>query len=541
VAILVVPVALDLALSDRSRPFGYLAADVFYYLTVARNVVEHGSVSFDGVHPTNGFQPLWQAACAGVVAAVRGLALPDSAIFGAVLGLGTALIAASLALLARAATRAGERLGAGFLSLPLGAYALVALPFWAGAGADASASEEGPLPLYGTLWSYVNGMESALALFLLGCVAASFAGDPLRRARTSIGFGLLLGAWTLARLDLGLFAAAAWAVAAATSPARRNAVLAALSFAAVVAAYVAANVAWFGSPLPVSGLLKTTFPRPWWDNLRGLLDLIGSFRDATFPRVVRNLQLVVPAAFAVAFLRSARDWRRSRWDAFLVALSAGTLLLAAHNLLFVPLLHQWHWYYPASTLCAGLIGATFLDRRLAPPRAAAAGALVAAVSLALFASLHRRPGYHREHADFFYEEAPRLRAHYAGREPALLEYDDGIVAFATGFRTMNATGFNLDAEGVRALRTGGLVRLALDRGFDRLTSLVYLRPWVTPRLAAGSPEAIARYAAWFFRKESPLGLSFTVDYWSDARPFAILRVEREGSAAPAAKPAGGRR
>ena len=33
--------------------------DAFFYATVARNTVEEGKVSFDGVSKTNGFHPLW--------------------------------------------------------------------------------------------------------------------------------------------------------------------------------------------------------------------------------------------------------------------------------------------------------------------------------------------------------------------------------------------------------------------------------------------------------------------------------------------------
>ena len=41
VAVLVIPVLADLAIDDR-RVFGYLAPDVFYYLTIARNAHEVG-------------------------------------------------------------------------------------------------------------------------------------------------------------------------------------------------------------------------------------------------------------------------------------------------------------------------------------------------------------------------------------------------------------------------------------------------------------------------------------------------------------------
>src|SRR5262245_4214812 len=60
VAMLVIPIVADVIASGPARLFGYVAADTFYYLVVARHIGE-GIVAFDGVHPSNGFQPLWQA------------------------------------------------------------------------------------------------------------------------------------------------------------------------------------------------------------------------------------------------------------------------------------------------------------------------------------------------------------------------------------------------------------------------------------------------------------------------------------------------
>src|SRR5678816_4320631 len=58
--LLVVPVLVDLVVSPRVRPFGYSAADTFYYLTVARNIARHAAMSFDGTVWSNAFHPFWQ-------------------------------------------------------------------------------------------------------------------------------------------------------------------------------------------------------------------------------------------------------------------------------------------------------------------------------------------------------------------------------------------------------------------------------------------------------------------------------------------------
>jgi hypothetical protein len=54
---LAVPAAAFAARGSRAV-FSFLAADAFYYLTIAANVHAHGIVSYDQIHPTNCFHPL---------------------------------------------------------------------------------------------------------------------------------------------------------------------------------------------------------------------------------------------------------------------------------------------------------------------------------------------------------------------------------------------------------------------------------------------------------------------------------------------------
>jgi hypothetical protein len=43
----------------RANTFGFFEDDFFYYVQVAQNFAHHGVSSFDGVHLTNGYHPLW--------------------------------------------------------------------------------------------------------------------------------------------------------------------------------------------------------------------------------------------------------------------------------------------------------------------------------------------------------------------------------------------------------------------------------------------------------------------------------------------------
>ncbi|MCA9573619.1 MAG: hypothetical protein KC656_37550, partial [Myxococcales bacterium] len=50
------------------QAFFLLFDDSFYYLEIARHIVAGQGSTFDGIHPTNGYHPLWMAVCTAVMA-----------------------------------------------------------------------------------------------------------------------------------------------------------------------------------------------------------------------------------------------------------------------------------------------------------------------------------------------------------------------------------------------------------------------------------------------------------------------------------------
>src|SRR5512140_1353288 len=49
----------------------FIRDDAYYYFKVAQNISEgHGS-TFDGIHPTNGYHPLWLLICVPIFALAR--------------------------------------------------------------------------------------------------------------------------------------------------------------------------------------------------------------------------------------------------------------------------------------------------------------------------------------------------------------------------------------------------------------------------------------------------------------------------------------
>ena len=140
---------------------------------------------------------------------------------------------------------------------------------------------------------------------------------------------------------------------------------------------------------------------------------------------------------------------------------------------------------------------------------------------AFFVLLHRQLGYHRRYADFYLDEAPKVRAHYGPSMPKFIEGDDGIVAYSLGAPTMS-TSMGLDVAAAAALAHGRLLDLALERRYNRLTSLVY-----TPGDLLGANPSATQISFWGRRVlpvDESKGYGYTLDYRSADGHFAVVRV-----------------
>jgi hypothetical protein len=535
-ALLCAPVLVDLVVLGRSGPFTYVAADTFYYLTVARNIARHGFASFDGQHLTNGFHPLWQFILGALHFVAERLGVARYMVLAAVLG-SLILLASGLVLLGRAFTEEG-RLTPVFALLPVGVYGLLVAPFWfLRLKALASEGMEGPYPVYGTLWSYANGMESGAVLFCLGSCAyfqQAWARQP-SRARV-FAFGLSAGALVLARLDHVIVilpvVLAFCATARQRTGAWRPALTALLCFGLPLALDIAVNIAFFGGAVPVSGSLKLTFPlvtdlhiQSWGDLWKSpYYDLRTLQREtlllvpllAAFGYLALTLR-VVP--FGSVLLLRYREAARNI-DRFLVPLAVGVISFGSHEILFMQD-GPGSWHLPVSTLFVSLAVVALISRarpRLGPRAALGVLALVTGLTLVFFKTF-RQPQYHASYANFYLHDAPLLRKTFGAKLPRFVEFDDGIVNYSLDVPAMS-NALALDPEGLDAHRGGHLYALAYERGFNCLSSLVYhsASAFVTDR----SPEAARRYATGL----GPLGdlteFDFNVEYLTPSASMAIV-------------------
>lgn len=547
-ALIVLPVLLDLSLSGQQASFHYLAPDSFYYHTVARNISEFGSPSFDGIHPTNSFHPLWQGALAILYGAVRAAHGDETFYLAGSLMLGAFALAAGIWLLMAALVHSRRALPAWIITLPVGAYALALVPYWVLAIDVHSLVQwsQGPFPLFGTLWSYVNGMESSLVLLVFGAMARIYVA-PQGRWRAA-ALGLAGSALVLARLDHIFFVAfllipylhRAWKER--SIPRLRELALFSACLTLPLAGYLAFNQAYSSAWLPISGSLKTTFPDLTSTNLENLRTIIlyPLEGELAVSRMYRATQVLIPILAALFFLwQSVRRPSRplgacsvDSYSEFLRLTAAGVITLGSYDFLFVKTFAMGHWYTPVSILFVSLVLLEATSKVEKHHETSIFQIVVwAALSIVVFLTLQRRPTYHRLYADFYFIEAPAVRAYYGSAVPKLVEYDDGIIAFGTHFPALSGTGLELDQQASEWFRSGRLDELAFQRGFDRAACMTYCVPaaanlHVGENLgAAGALESIAIY-----EQQHPAE-DCAPEYISGSGNFWILRCHPQ-SAAP---------
>ena len=215
--------------------------DSFYYFNTAVHAARGEGFTFDGIHPTNGFHPLWMWL---LVPLARAFGSSIDSFVRAVLTLQVLLVAGGTAALARtiAPGRAGRP--------ALFAMALFLNFYFAKI--------------------FVNGLEAALqyACLCATIACASDLDDPEALSRASkgrlLGLALLCSVTTLARLSAGVFALATLGrvlVGAPRSRARSGSTLALVFgvYALPVATYFFSNYRSFGHWLPVNAAIKGAY------------------------------------------------------------------------------------------------------------------------------------------------------------------------------------------------------------------------------------------------------------------------------------------
>jgi hypothetical protein len=495
-AVALLPPAYAFASRGIPAAFDYFAADAFVYLSIAANS-HAGFYTFDGVHPTNGFHPLWQMLLQAMFQ-VLGIGAAKEQQLMAVFWLSVVLVAAGGMFVARATLRWSGSALAALLTVP-GLFG-VAMLF---CGWPA-----------GTMWRYMNGMESPASLFFFGLLLLHLSqpgAEPMLTAasvsrRRLLVLSLLCAGFVLSRLD-DIFlpaAIAGWFVLKRSVPARlrlRALLWFGLPLGAALLAYLGFNILTVGQAMPVSGAAKFDIRTPLIN-----LGFLGSSLHAMVPDFLydpfsgsggdvaiadinwRNAQMLLPVITARILLANMQ-WltadRTGRFAAWMRLLLVYVMAKGIYNFLFVPLLHQGHWYYAlsiaivnvafavlAARLCAKLADRTPLAGKLAPPAAAA----LTAAALLIFVHSRADAAGSVRYIELF-RNGPRVAAALRAIVPAprIVEADDGIVNYALGLPTMSGFLFAIDPAAYDAYRDGRFLTEASARGYQLIGSLYYLR------------------------------------------------------------------
>ena len=297
-----------------ANPWVFTADDSLFYLVVAKHIAANGAWTFNGLIPTNGVQPLWQLATAGVVA-LGGLVGLDSPVAKVRM-----LFALNWALALFALAQMWRLLGRLSVSDPYRMGGVVVL----------GACLCGP---WGLFASEAHAVAVCL-LWLLILVERWFRNGPA--ISTAIAAGCASGLMMLSRLDTVWVAATAFmclllAPSGAAILARLRSVLpTAVVAAAIVVPYLAWNMARFGHLAPISGSIKVDLGSPQLS-----VEGIGLFGVA-----------ILSAIWIGGFMGVLRAPRQPSVVAVWLVPSLGAAVSSAFYVVFSRgAFTTWYWYY----------------------------------------------------------------------------------------------------------------------------------------------------------------------------------------------------
>ena len=479
-------------------PFRFLADDAFYYLAIADHSPRTAQFTFDGTYPTNGFHPLWQYA---LTLGFRALSLQGEAqIWFAFIG-SLALVAIGSGLFAIAVLRTVRNVSLSLLAAVPGFY------WWLVPSSH---------PELGAQWTFVNGMESPVSIFLFGTLAWLLVNRGLLAGATTPSIAarvaFLLSLLTLSRLD-DVFLFLPFGVWLALRAPTRSVLIRAGAAGIVVplllvGGYLLFNLSYAGAALPSSGSEKAGgLIDGLLRNGYGVITTLFPTLDVRDPAPAvwageawRLAQMLVPATAALFWLMTAgRRLSRSFTDetayhhALLCCFSAYVLIKTAYNFFLVGLWHQGHWYYPlnlmifnwlVATIAAGVIDIAGVHRFAAPIRlgrlsvslrglAPALCVLVVLVAANVFTNAKAQQPEPRSFV--FWSHRDSIGRSLTARCPdcGILSFDDGIVGYAVPIPTMNGIGLALDTDARSAKHRGELRPLAYARGHRLIVSVSY--------------------------------------------------------------------
>lgn len=450
--------------NDIKAGFDYFAADAFYYLNVADKYQKTGFSSFDGQKPTNGFHPLWQNILNFTFSKIIE---PENRI-KFVFFLSVALVTIGFIFLATGFLKFFDSFPLSFPGIIPGflflLFSFILFP-------------------YGSPWSFINGMETPLSVFLFGLLflILSFNKDESQVSGMKlIAISFLIALIGLARLDdfLLLIAFSLFLVIQSEKKLRLKKSLIFLILPIIIlTVYIIYNQHYSGFLLPVSGLIKSNFSLDNFIYTFSTLFSIG-IKDNFYGENAywRIILLYYPLIISVISLIKYRKNRSHDFN-ILVPLSVYVILKTGYNLFFVSFWDQGHWYFALNIIISNILIIDIIQKYIpkkTKPVFAIAGTIIIAL---IFSNFYMEKFRFKENKyyEFWQKRAEiekQIQETYKGK--GIIEFDDGIISWSLKYPALSGTGLSLDKEAYNYYQKGEFLDLAYQRGFRAISSLVYI-------------------------------------------------------------------
>ena len=471
-----------------------LAGDSYHYLAIARKAAIHHFYTYDGIHVTNGFHPLWQYTIRGVFALLRlhsheaqGIAVMMMALCATTVG---------VILACAAIVRITNQYFLGLLLVP-GLYYLVV----------------GVHVRNLSIWSTFNGMESApsvlfggLFFFVFSRYYGAAAARSFNTAAAYRAIGWVLPFVILSRLDDVFLLPALLISLILFEPDHKKKVSAALWIALpsglTILCYLVYNKATAGAAMPLSGATKAGFVGllsayislaihfPPIIDLKALLSRRTSEGTVLFDNSFRMVECLYPLVFSAFGIAAIWRYKKEHTGfSVLFGICLYIVFKTSYNFLFVHPWNQSDWYYAFAMLCLSVLGALALQtpwERMANLPIARYGVATIYLSVMMlsasqfYASIVYQP---RDAAAIsFWDRKDELRRELVGQGVhGIINVDDGISAFLLDLPSMHGFAFATDLEAQRAHKNGRMLSLAYARGINSITGFEYLATDNPPR------------------------------------------------------------
>jgi hypothetical protein len=441
--------------------FEMFAPDTCYYLAIAKRS-SLWFFTFDGEHPTTGFHPLWQWLLVLLFKAFS----PDSALAVWIPFLiSVILVCIGYLLITLAVARQLEHQFMACFMIP-GVYYL--LTQWID-------------PRSGAPWSFANGMESPLSVFLFGLLLYRLWNEQPTRPTL---VGILLALIVSARLDdVFLVPCVVLSTMDRNKSVRDNAyqmLILILPTTIFLGCYLAYNYLTTGMAMPVSGVMKGGFA------LLHTIDRVSAVLSGKNPwwewTAMRLAQILLPAIICLIFLICSFFKKK---HSLLQGVCLYVLCKAAYNLLYVDLWHQGNWYFSLSIIVMNIVAVTWLHDLICfmtsfRERTVLLAANVAIAVLVIYGGLFfmdsmTRPRNGECYA--FWRDRQLIRAKLAKLAPGekIVEVDDGVVNFSLKAPTFSGLGYAMHKEAIEPYHTGSMGTYLWESGYSITVSLQYGR------------------------------------------------------------------